>query len=92
MNASLEVMNFETPSRRDDLKMLCYMICGMFNGGILPGVSDKLIDKLIAKYKLDDNQATYRNIQVAKKKMSLTQLASIDSYFYKMFVQKVFEL
>ena len=26
LNASLNIMNFKTPSRRDDLIMLCYLI------------------------------------------------------------------
>ena len=34
-NASIEVMNFKSPSRRDDLKMLCYMLCSLLRKNCL---------------------------------------------------------
>jgi len=55
MNASIDVMNFHTPSRRDDLKMLCYQLCSLFNGGNLPGVSPERVLRLKQKNNLDDD-------------------------------------
>ena len=40
-NASLHILEFKTPSRRDDLIMLCYLILGLLNGGDLPGMTSE---------------------------------------------------
>ena len=41
INASLGMLDFKTPSRRDDLISLCYMLCSLFRGGSLPMINDE---------------------------------------------------
>jgi serine/threonine protein kinase len=42
--ASLDVLNFNRPSRKDDLQMLCYFLIYLLNGGEMPLIWDFLGD------------------------------------------------
>ena len=43
--ASLDVLKFNRPSRKDDLLMLCYFLIYLLNGGEMPLIWDFLGEK-----------------------------------------------
>ena len=65
-------MEFKTPSRRDDLIALCYLIKTLLRGSFLPGVDSGITQP----------KQIFSNIYDAKKKLSLEEIAVIDSQPY----------
>ena len=61
-NASIEVMNFKSPSRRDDLKMLCYMLCSLMRKNCFDQYDHDMSIYLMERHKYKSDEAVYRSI------------------------------
>ena len=69
INASIDQIEFQTPSRKDDLIGLCYLLCQLLRRDQLPYV-DKVHNKFLRSKSLNESQILYHTILEAKKKIS----------------------
>ena len=70
-------MEFQTSSRRDDLKMLCYMICSLLRENQFDNEDTVSAIRLMKKYKIDIDMAVYYAILNRKKKQNIIDVATI---------------
>ena len=89
--ASLDVLEFKHPGRKDDLISLCYLLCVMFNEGRFPNLNESEIGDYLNKgYTLQ--QAEYYHVLNAKTKSTIADIITIPSESYRAFVHSIFRL
>jgi hypothetical protein len=84
-----EMMNFQRSSRRDDLKMVCYMLCDLLLQGYMLNTYDKRKD--LKKRNLTKRDL-FESVLKIKEDMNVQEISVVQCKYYQRFVEEIFSL